>query len=246
MCLNDVLVLDLGPYTAGANVNPTLNAYTTISGTILTIAPTLPSHVGSSVIKVAIVKLIYGSVYSFTITVLSSILYFSPSLTDQVVSKSVSGTYTLPGITNTAGLTVTITETIPASFITYNGGTKVFSFNPTTAADLGVWNVILDLVDTASNSASYSFSVTVQNEPPVYLPPPVTFSSFSVAINSFQDVLIPAHNDPEGTPVIVIVTDAAAVPVNFILAGDYSKVTFSPLAFNEVGSHLITIALEDQ
>ena len=73
--------------------------------------------------------------------------------------------------------------------------------------------------------------------------PPVTYSSFSVAINSVYEVPIPPNYDPEGAPVIVVVTDAAAVPVNFVVAGDYSKVIFSPIAFTEVGSHLITIAL---
>jgi hypothetical protein len=68
-----------------------------------------------------------------------------------------------------------MTETLPASFITYNSLTKVFSFNPTTATDIGVWNVILNLIDTASNSASYSFSVTVQNELPAYDDPTVAY-----------------------------------------------------------------------
>lgn len=108
-----------------------------------------------------------------------------------------------------------------------------------------MWNVILNLVDTGSNSASYSFSVTVQNELPAYVTSTVTYSSFNVAINSVYFVNVFQNYDPEGTPVIVVVTDAAAVPVNFIIAGDYSKVTFSPIAFSEVGSHLITLALED-
>jgi hypothetical protein len=140
---------------------------------------------------------------------------------------------------------VTLTCTIPASFITYNSGTKTFSFNPTTAADLGVWNVILNLVDTASYTATYSFIVTVQNELPAYLDPTVTYSPFSVAINSVYNLPIFANYDPEGSPVIVVVTDAAAVPVTYVIAGDNSKVTFSPLAFTEVGSHLITLAIKD-
>ena len=109
-----------------------------------------------------------------------------------------------------------------------------------------MWNIFLNLVDTASNTASYSFSVTVDNELPAYVDPTVTFSSFNVAINSVQAVSIFPNYDPEGTPVIVVVTDAAAVPVNYVIAGDYKQVTFSPIAFNEVGSHLITIALEDE
>ena len=162
-----------------------------------------------------------------------------------MVSKSAPGTYPLPGITHTASLAVTMTYTLPAPFISYNSVSKVFSFNPTTAADIGVWNVVLDLVDTASITASYSFSVTVQNEVPAYVTLPVTYSSFSVAINSSEVVSIPPFYDPEGTTVIVVVNDAAVVPVNFVIAGDYSKVTFSPIAFNEVGTHQITIALED-
>lgn len=75
--------------------------------------------------------------------------------------------------------------------------------------------------------------------------PTVTYSSFSVPINSNYDVPIFPNHDPEGTPVIVVVSDAAAVTINHVVAGDYKKVTFSPISFNEVGSHPITIALED-
>lgn len=78
LLLNQVKVLNLGPYTTGGIVSTTLNAYTTISGTTLTIAPTLSSHVGSSVIKVKLMKLLftfpYYTIYSFTITVPSTII----------------------------------------------------------------------------------------------------------------------------------------------------------------------------
>jgi hypothetical protein len=80
--MNQVLVLNLGPTSAGAFVGTTLNSYTTISGTTLTIAPTLSTHIGSSVIKVTTHNIFFGTIYSFTITVLSTILYFSPSLAD--------------------------------------------------------------------------------------------------------------------------------------------------------------------
>jgi hypothetical protein len=80
--MNQVLVLNLGPTSAGALVGSTLNTYTTISGTTLTIAPTLSTHIGSSVIKVTTHNIFFGTIYSFTITVLSTILYFSPSLAD--------------------------------------------------------------------------------------------------------------------------------------------------------------------
>jgi hypothetical protein len=123
--LNDVKVVDLGPYSTGAKVSTSLNPYTTFIGTTLTIAPTLPSHVGKSVIKIQLTKVMYFTVYSFTITVLnviSSIIYFSPSLADQIASVSSPGIYPLPSITNTANLPVTVTCTIPASFITYDSG----------------------------------------------------------------------------------------------------------------------------
>jgi len=140
----------LGPYSTGAILSTTLNAYTTISGTTLTIAPTLPSHVGSSVIKVQLLKTLYFSIYSFTITVVSSTIYFLPSLTDQIVSVNSPGIYPLPGITNTGSFAVTITCNIPAAatFITYDSLIKTFYFNPSIAADLGVWNIFLDLIDT--------------------------------------------------------------------------------------------------
>jgi hypothetical protein len=155
-------------------LTPFLNPYTTISGTTLTIAPTLQSHVGISVISVRLSYSIYSTLYTFTINV-QSYINFSPPLEDKIVSVSTPGTYPLPTIIDIGSYPVTLTCTIPASFITYNSGTKTFSFNPTTAADLGVWNVVLNLVDTASYTAIYSFNVTVQNELPAYLDPTVTY-----------------------------------------------------------------------
>ncbi len=73
----------------------------------------------------------------------------------------------------------------------------------------------------------------------------MTYSSFSVAINSFYVVPVFANYDPEGSPLTVVITDPATVPINFAIAWDNSKVTFSPLAFTEVGSHLITLAIKD-
>ncbi len=150
LVLNQVEIINLGPYSAGATLRETLNSFTTISGTTLTIAPTLPSHVGSSVIKVWVEKGSYYSRYSFSITILSSTIYFSPALTDQIVSVNSPGIYTLPGITNTGSFAVTITCTIPAAatFITYDSSLKTFYFNPSIAADLGVWNIFIDIIDT--------------------------------------------------------------------------------------------------
>ena len=68
-----------------------------------------------------------------------------------------------------------------------------------TAADLGDWDVTLSLIDTAANTATYTFTVTVENEPPAYDDPAVTYSSFSMGMNSTKVVSIFPNYDPEGT-----------------------------------------------
>jgi hypothetical protein len=79
--------------------------------------------------------------------------------------------------------------------------------------------------------------------PPAYTNPTVSYSSFSIPINSSHDVPIFPNYDPEGTLVTVLVIDSYSTSVNFIIAGDYSKVTFSPIAFSEVGTHSVAIIL---
>jgi hypothetical protein len=81
--------------------------------------------------------------------------------------------------------------------------------------------------------------------PPAYTDPTVTYSSISVAINSFYDVLIPQNYDPEGGLVTILLSDTYSATVNYIIAADKSKVTFSPIAFGEVGLHSVKIILED-
>lgn len=94
--------------------------------------------------------------------------------------------------------------------------------NPTTAADLGVWNVVINLVDSASHTATFSFNVNVLNEPPTYVDPTVSYQPFSIALNSIYHLPIFRNYDPEGSPVIVVITDAAATAVNYVIAGDNS------------------------
>ena len=78
-----------------------------------------------------------------------------------------------------------------------------------------------------------------------YVDPSVIYLPFSVAINSIYDLPIFPNYDPEGGPLTVVLSDTATVPVNYVIAGDNSKIIFYPLAFTEVGSHLITLALKD-
>ncbi len=43
----------------------------------------------------------------------------------------------------------------------------------------------------------------------------------------------------------VVVTENSLVPVTFVVASDFKKVTFAPTGFNEVGAHTILIDLLD-
>jgi hypothetical protein len=79
--------------------------------------------------------------------------------------------------------------------------------------------------------------------PPAYTNPSISYSSFSVAINSVYDLPIYANYDPEGGSVAILVSDTFSTPVNYIIAADKSKVTFSPIAFSEAGIHSVQIIL---
>jgi len=103
--------------------------------------------------------------------------------------------------------------------------------------------VPLTLTDSSGNFATYSFTVTVSNLPPAYTVPSVSYSSFSVDINSSYDVPIHSNYDPEGGSVTILVSDTHSTPINYIIAPDKSKVTFSPIAFSEVGTHAVKIIL---
>lgn len=125
-----------------------------------------------------------------------------------------------------------MTTSIPASFITFNTATNVFSITPAAVADIGVWTVTITLTDTLSNSNTSPFTVTVTNVPPAYVVPSVIYPSITIPLNSVKEVPIFPNYDPEGGSVSVLVSDSFAVPVNSIVAGDFSKITFSPITFN--------------
>ncbi len=83
------------------------------------------------------------------------------------------------------------------------------------------------------------------NLSPAYNVSSVVYPSISVAINSVKEVPIFPNYDPEAGSVTVFTADDSTNPVKSVIASDFSKISFYPLAFTEVGAHNITIYLQD-
>ncbi len=54
---------------------------------------------------------------------------------------------------------------------------------------------------------------------------------------------IPPFIDPEGSKVTVIVTDITSVSTKVKFTYDEFKIDFAPIAFAEVGSHVVEVKL---
>jgi hypothetical protein len=66
--------------------------------------------------------------------------------------------------------------TLP-SFITY--AYPILTFNPTGYIQIGVYNLEIKAGDSSSNQV-YPFTLTVKNDPPVFIqPPPVRIEAYS-------------------------------------------------------------------
>jgi hypothetical protein len=107
-----------------------------------------------------------------------------------------------------------------------------------------VWTITITLDDLnlASNTA---FTVTVINRPPIYDNTGVTFTAVSVYLNYKEDVVIPNFHDPDGSDAYAQIYDPTAVPVLWSVLPDFSKLTFEPIGFNEVGVHNAFVRLYD-
>jgi hypothetical protein len=85
----------------------------------------------------------------------------------------------------------------------------------------------------------------VINRPPVYDVEGHTYASVTVHLNYELDVIIPSFHDPEGDLAFAAILETATYPVPFTLLPDFTKVTFSPVAFNLVGVHNVYVKLYD-
>ena len=82
-------------------------------------------------------------------------------------------TYTLPSAVDPEGVTVIITESSSAAFITISGSDIIMSPSASLNSNVGTFIVTLTLSD-GLNLVSVSFNVVVSNLPPYFSPSPVT------------------------------------------------------------------------
>jgi hypothetical protein len=130
------------------------------------------------------------------------------------------------------------------SWISIDALNQVFTFTPTTFADVGVYTITITLDDSnlASNTA---FTVTVINRPPMYDTAGVTYIAVSVHLNYKEHVMIPSFHDPDGSDAYAQIYDPTPVPVLWSILPDFSKITFEPTGFNELGVHNAFVRLYD-
>jgi hypothetical protein len=130
------------------------------------------------------------------------------------------------------------------SWISIDTLNKVFTFKPSTFSDVGVWTITIKLDDfnLASNTA---FTVTVINRPPIYNTTGVIYKEVIVHLNYKKDVVIPSFHDPDRSDAYAQIYEPSAVPVLWSVKPDFSKITFEPTGFNEVGVHNAFVRLYD-
>lgn len=80
------LTINLGPYTPGAHLHDSLVSFASMTGSIITLSPTLLSHVGTWTISVTVCDLPHTTDYTFSIYVDDPFPYFSPALSNKISS----------------------------------------------------------------------------------------------------------------------------------------------------------------
>ena len=130
------------------------------------------------------------------------------------------------------------------SWISIDALNKDLTFKPSTFSDVGVWTITIKLDDLnlASNTA---FTVTVINRPPIYDTTGVIYEEVIVHLNYKKDVVIPSFHDPDQSDAYAQIYEPSAVPVLWSVKPDFSKITFEPTGFNEVGVHNAFVRLYD-
>jgi hypothetical protein len=77
--------------------------------------------------------------------------------------------------------------------------------NPVLAGQIGTFSYQLKVFDGLDYSVAYAWTITVTNKAPLFTG---AFSDYTLALNSDLVIDVPAFNDPEGMPVVVLVSDS--------------------------------------
>jgi hypothetical protein len=107
-----------------------------------------------------------------------------------------------------------------------------------------VWTITITL-DDSNLSSNTAFTVAVINRPPIYYTTGVTYTEVTVHLNYKEDVIIPSFHDLDGSDAYAQIYEPMAVPVLWSVVSDFSKITFEPTGFNEVGVHNAYVRLFD-
>ena len=154
-------------------------------------------------------------------------------------------TYPLPAYSDDSGhpFSFDYNPKMP-SWISIDAQNQVFTFTPTTFSDVGVWTITITL-DDSNLVSNTDFTVTVINRPPIYDTTGVTYIAVIVYLNYKEDIMIPSFHDPDGSDAYAQIYDPTAIPVLWSVLPDFSKITFEPTGFDEVGVHNAFVRLYD-
>jgi len=145
--------------------------------------------------------------------------------------------------TPTLALTQSSTPSVTATFV----GTTTLKISPTAFTEVGLHTTYITLSDSLV-SVQFSLQITVTNTAPYFSSPTMPFPSLTVPIN--KQITIPfTYADLELNPITVTVYETfsgkMALPSSITTITSPGLITFYPISFGDIGSHLIEIELTD-
>lgn len=227
----------------------------TYSANTLTFSPTAISLLTTvSTLTVTLTDSIGAStVYSMSVDVPNRPPYFTDGTTSFAsVSVALNSIYNVPipafadpDLTTPAlALTQSSTPSVTATFV----GTTTLKISPTTFTEVGLHTTYITLSDSLV-SVQFSLQITVTNTAPYFSSPTLPFPTLTVPIN--KQITIPfAYADLESNPITVTVYETfagtkMALPSSITTLTSPGSITFYPISFSDIGSHLIEIELSD-
>jgi hypothetical protein len=142
------------------------------------------------------------------------------------------------------GLTQVSTPAVMATFM----GTTSLKISPTTFTEVGLHTAYVYLSDSLV-TIQFSLQITVTNTAPYFTSPTMPFPTLTIPIN--KQITIPfGYADMESNPITVTVFETfsgtkMALPSSITTLTSPGLITFYPIAFSDIGSHLIEIKLSD-
>ncbi len=136
-----------------------------------------------------------------------------------------------------------------ANYVSWNSGSSTLTFAPTNNADIDV-TISFDIYLSDSNAIStYTVSILVLNDAPLYDSPPSYPALVTVPLNSVKIIPSTSYTDPNGAACTILIEEVSktTATVNVIAYYDQlaNNIIIAPVGFTEVGDHILDLVLWD-